>query len=1093
MPTAIFGRLCGALLLALLLNAPSAASDRAQPMRFDRLTLDDGLSQSAVVSVLQDSNGYMWFGTESGLNRFDGYEMTRFTQDRGNPNAILSDFIYDLDEDSKGNLWIATNGGGLARYDHVTESFASYRHDPANPASLSSEVVRTVLVDQQDRVWVGMRGAGLDRYDAESGTFIHYPLGDSDEQSVFALFMDATDTLWVGTDAGLFAVDAFSGETREFRAEATDGSLSSDRIRSILADSSGRLWVGTYDGGLNRYDAASNSFIHYALDKSDAASLSSNRVTSIFEDADARIWVGTMDGLNLYDEVNDGFHHFVSDPSDLASLSSNAVSDIFQDQSGLMWFGTLTNGVSKWNPRSWALGLQDSGSIAATEDAQPVVTSFATDARNRVWIGTFGEGLLARNRSTGEIQRFRHDPAAANSLSDDRVMSLAIDREGLVWAGTMRGGLSVLDPDSGEFTVYRHDAEDPASLSADGVMSIFEDSRGEIWVGTFGGGVSLFDRASGTFSTIRDGLDSTRITTIAEDQNGNVWIGTDAGGLSLYNRASEELTTFRYDRGDAYSLSADTIYSLHVDADGTVWVGTRGAGLDRVVGNSDEPESIRFANLSSRDGLSNNVIYGVQSTAAGELWLSTNYGITRLNPKTKDVRVLHRRHGLQSEEFNFGAHHAAADGTLYFGGPAGFNEFEPEGLPVSKAIPPVMLTGFYKFGDSAESDLPANLSDGIELDHNETNLSFEFAALDFVSSEANRYMYKLEGFDKRWIDLGTQRRVTYKNLDDGQYLLRVKAANADGVWNEAAFAMPISVKPAPWDTWWAYMIYGGLLAQLGVALWWMHKRRLHREAMYSKRLEREVEQRTQELARRSEELIELNQSLQESSLSDPLTGLRNRRFVFEEISRDLETIGRKHADERLGMNTSSNADLVFMMIDLDNFKPINDTYGHAAGDQVLLEIRDVLLATCRRSDFVVRWGGDEFVVVAKQSRDGEAEALAERIRSKIASTSFVLEEGQTVRTTCSIGFVAYPLYSGHSESAGLDEVIHLADSLMYEAKSQRNAWVGLLGVDEAATSADFETGEIAPSSVLFRARRNGNLIKHQPDHVTTIVGAEGVA
>ena len=293
--------------------------------------------------------------------------------------------------------------------------------------------------------------------------------------------------------------------------------------------------------------------------------------------------------------------------------------------------------------------------------------------------------------------------------------------------------------------------------------------------------------------------------------------------------------------------------------------------------------------------------------------------------------------------------------------------------------------------------------------------------------------------------------------------------------------MPVRVTPALWDTWWAYTGYLAMVVQFFVFLWLGHKRKIRREEEYSNRLEMQVKQRTAEIAGRNLELKNLNKSLEESSLSDPLTGLRNRRFVFEEVSKELDVIQRRFNETQRGLNPHDAADLIFMMIDLDNFKPINDTYGHAAGDQILLEVRDLLLGTCRKSDFVIRWGGDEFVVIAKQSNPGEAEALAERIRSTIAEHTFAMDGGQVVRTTCSIGFAAYPIFSSPRDEDSLDQIINLADSLMYEAKKQRNAWAGMLGISEAAASEGFDLDGIEPTSPMFRARREGNLEVYNAD------------
>ena len=1062
-------------------------------MRFDRLTPESGLSQSSVVTILQDSQGFMWFGTENGLNRYDGYEFEQFRRERGNPVALNNDFIYDLAEAPDGTLWVATKGGGLSGYDPKSGEFRNYRRENDDSSGIAGNFARAVLADEDGTVWVGLRDGGLNRFDPRSETFTHVVLGEA--STVVALHRDAAGILWVGSDQGLYALDTADGTFKTYRHDARNElSISEDLVRSILEDSAGNLWVGTQSGGLNRLDRGTGHFQRYAHDPEDPESISTDRVSAIFEDNEGRLWIGTPRGLNLLNVANGRFVRYHNDTGDASSLGSDAVTSIFQDRSGILWVGTLTGGVSKWNPRTWGLGLRDASDLATSKESKPVVTAFATEDPDTVWIGTFGEGLLRLNRREASVTRYRHDPSDPNSISDDRVMSLMLDSGGVLWIGTMRGGVNRLDTASGENKRYSHDPANPRSLGAPGVMSIFQDSRGNVWVGTFGGGVSVYDAATDSFSgnteVASNGttLSASRVTSFAEGSRGNIWVGTDSGGLHLFNLDTKTFTQFLYDADDPNSLSSDTIYSLHTDTGGTVWVGTNGGGLDRIIGNSNVPARVQFSNLSQMDGLPNDVIYGVQSDSSGRIWLSTNYGISQVNPETGAVKNLHRKDGLQSEEFNFGAHHQSAAGELYFGGINGYNVFNPDNLKASTLIPPVILTGFFKSNDPNKSDLPEHLEDGIEISYQDDNVSFEFAALDFAAPEQNRYKYKLEGFDKEWIDLGNRRRVTYTDLNDGNYLLRVKAANSDGIWNEAGIAVPLRVTPAPWDTWWAYLGYAAMLAQLALFLWFGHLRRVSREEEYSHRLELEVRQRTVALAEANAELKGLNKSLQESSLSDPLTGLRNRRFVFEEVTRELASISRKYSDEDDGIVANDTSDLVFMMIDLDNFKPINDTYGHAAGDELLLSIRDVLLSTCRRSDFVIRWGGDEFVVIAKQAHRGESEALAERIRREIADRNFSLQEGQIVRTTCSIGFVAFPLFRGQADNGSLDEVINLADNLMYEAKRQRNAWVGMLGINEAVTSKGFDCEGLEPSSILFRSRRSGRIYEHEREDVKKALG-----
>ena len=1075
------GILFGLLASAVLISASPAQGDSgfdAHPMRFEHLTLDEGLSQSNVLSILQDSRGQMWFGTENGLNAFDGYEFRTYYRERGNADSLSSDFVFDVAEDAKGDLWIATNGGGLAHRDSRGEIFTSYRHNAEDASSIGSNVVRRVLVDNDGSIWAGTRNGGLSRLDVSTGKFSHYRFtSEAGADNIYSLLQDSSGNIWAGGDHGLTRIENKSGEITTF-------AVSPHSVRAVYEDSAGLVWVGTFGGGLHRFDNTTQSFTGFVNDVENNKTISGNEVTAIFEDSDGRFWVGTTAGLNLLDRSSGNFVRYLKDDSDLTSLADNSITVIYEDRGGVLWVGTKTHGISKWNSRTWAYGFEPGTEITTKPDTKPVVTSFVEDLTGRLWVGTFGEGVNAINRETGEVSRFRHDPADSRSISDDRVMSMMRDSGGKLWIGTMTRGIDRLDPETGEIERFRFNADDPTSLSANGIMTMYEDSTGQVWVGTFGGGISLFDKASRSFKRFShdpetaSSLSSNRVTSFVEDASGRMWVGTDAGGLNLFDAESGEFARFRHDANDPKTLADDTVYALTIDESGTVWVGTRGGGLNRVVGAATRPDTIYFDNMSVSDGLANDVVYGIQIDTAGQLWMSTNYGISRYNPETGEFSNLHRADGLQSEEFNFGAHYRSDSGELFFGGNNGYNAFAPEELQLSAAVPAIMLTAFHNMSDPTRSGLPDDESEGIDLGYRDDNIAFEFAAMDFAAPSMNQFAYKLEGFDKDWIMLGTERRVSYTDLDAGNYLLRVRAANSAGVWNDTGFAMPVRVAAPPWATWWAYLAYLAMAVQAALFLWIAHKRKIEREEEYSRRLEQEVEARTEQLSDRNKQLKLLNQALQESSLSDPLTGLRNRRFVFEEVSRDLEVVRRRIDDEQQGMDQSDSVDLIFMMIDLDNFKPINDTYGHAAGDGMLLQVRDALLSTCRRSDFVIRWGGDEFLVIAKQTRPQESEALAERIRKTVAGTNFSLGDGQIVRTTCSIGFAAYPLFRAQLDESGLDQIISLADGLMYEAKRKRDAWAGMFTPTEACTSFAIEDGELEPTSLLFRAKRAGKLLTH---------------
>ncbi len=854
--------------LALLAGVISVQAGAAQrPMHFEHITIQDGLSQSAVMSILQDSQGFLWFTTESGVNRYDGYTVRSFTPDRRDPNSLPVGFVWAVSEDSNGDLWLATEGAGIVRYERSTDVFESFTHDPNDTSTLASNVIRTLLIDSDGQIWVGTRGSGLDQLDPVTGQVRHFRHNAADPRSlsddtVYTVHEDRFGALWVGTGRGLNRLDASTGRFEQFLHDAQDpGSLSADAVISIFEDRNGTLWVGTFEGGLNRFDRRSRSFIHYRHDDADSTTLSHDHVRVIFEDTAGRFWVGTQDGLNLMDRAAGTFTRYYHDSASTSSLGDSYVMSIYEDRGGALWIGTRAAGVSKWNTRSWNLGHYSEQWLHDLD-----VTSFAQDRDGHVWVGTFGGGVARLDANLNIVEHLRANAGTDTALSDDSVMSLALDSRGALWIGTMTGGLNRLDPTSGRVDVLRHDPSDPSSLGADGIMSLYEDSQGNLWVGTFGGGANrldldslamrrfVADAADGT------GLSNPRATAFVEDSTGHIWIGTNAGGLNLYDPSSGRFTHFQHDPSDLESLSANSIYALHLDPRGTIWVGTAGGGLDRIVGSGERPENIRFENISTLDGLPSNVVYGIESDERGQLWLSTNNGLTRFDPATGSAKTFHRNHGLQADEFNYGAHHTGSDGTLYFGGAYGFNAFRPSALLETTAAPRVVLTSFEKLNEPAATERPHELLERVELGYRDDIVTFEFAALDFIAPEKNQYAYRLEGFDDDWVQLGNRRRVTYTNLDAHDYIFRVRAANSDGVWNEQGLTIPVVVSPAPWETIWAYAAYAASAMLLLMLGWRHHRHKLQREAQYSQELEQQVRDRTTELRQRNLELEEASRA-----------------------------------------------------------------------------------------------------------------------------------------------------------------------------------------------------------------------------------------
>lgn len=1031
-------------LLALSCAPVFAQQPDSSPMRFVRYGMDEGLSQSAVNRMVQDRAGFIWVATENGLDRFDGYSFRSYRHDRADSRSLPNDFVTDLGLDAYGNLWIGTDGGGLARRVTGRHGFDVYSSNPGDPASLAGNHVRRVLADPRGWIWVGTMRHGLSRLDPRNGTFTHYrhdpgnPASLSDDR-IYSLWLDDDGTLWVGTGAGVDRIDAATNTVERVMPNASwAGTPGDNRVLAILRDRNDALWVGTARDGLGRLDEETQRFRVYRHDETDPRSLAGDRIEALYEDTSGRLWVGTTDGLHLMDRRSGEFSRYAHEPSDASSLSDSYVVSMLEDRAGVLWVGTKTGGMSKWNSRSWAMGHVDKGNV----------TSFTHDDAGRLWVGTFGDGISVYDGTGSSPVQIRHDVDTPGSLSDDRVMALATGTDGSVWAGTMHGGLNRIDPADFSVSVYRHDPNDADSLPADGVMSLFVCADGLVWVGTYGGGLSRFgddDEAFVVYSGDADysaSFRSPNVTAISEDETESIWVGTSSGGVGRLDAETEAWTHFDHDPGNEHSLSSQAVYAIHIDAAETVWVGTR-AGLNRFVPASAEGEAARFVSITQKDGLANNTVYGIRSDAEGRLWLSTNYGISRYDPATGEVLNYHASDGLQGEEFNFGAHHLGPDGVLYFGGSNGFNAFDPGQLGSSSEAPLVALTGFSKMNRPVPTEIPYEALQRVDLGYTDDMVSFEFAALDFSDPGQNRYAYMLEGFDKEWVDAGNLRRATYTDLPGGKYVFRVSAANSDGVWNDRGISLSMYVQDPPWLTWWAYVAYAMLI--LG-ALFGIHvrqQRKLAREAEYSRRLESEVRDRTKELGERNKQLEQANDKLKIASLTDALTGLRNRRYLFEHISKDIDLV-RRHYDS--GAEVDRNNHIVFVMVDLDNFKPVNDSCGHVAGDRMLLQVRDALVSACRSSDVVIRWGGDEFLVVGREATDEDASALAERIRARIAQSVFAVGNGQIARTTCSIGFAAYPFIREQPDLVGWEQVMGIADVALFRAKQERNGWAGIHGV-----------------------------------------------
>ena len=799
------------LLFAALQPAAARESDvtfaPGAHLRFEHLTIDDGLSQNAGLALLQDRQGYLWIGTQDGLNRYDGYTITQFKHDPDNPQTISANSIIALYENRDGFLWVGTWGGGLNRLDPVTGVFTRYLPDPQNPASLSHPIVTDIFQAESGALWVATLG-GLEKFDPASGDFTHFR---HDPQNPATLSSDAISVivpaadgkLWLGTGAfgapgaGLNLFDPATGTVQRF--EQTGECLASPNISDILPDSQGNLWIafGGYavsGGGLDRYHPQTDACAHFDNARTFDNQITDNNLTDLAFDRDGGLWVTSWSSgvwrMSPGGQFS-GIHH---NPADPESLSNDNTFSVLQDRSGVIWIGTLSAGINKLNLdtlqfRTYRADASNPNSLPSNH-----IGSFTETTDGKIWVGTWESGLARFDPATGAFTQYKNDPANPQSISSDLVMSLYADSDGTLWAGTLGGGLNHFDPRTGLFTRYQNDPANPQSLLENQVTYITRDSAGRLWVSNFAG-LSRLDPDARGFVNYPMPAPATTLRAIGDE----LWIGTWGGGVYRLDLANPDsldpakaaFSTLTHDPANPNSLSHDSVWAIVQSPDGLLWLATEG-GLNRY-----DPQTGQFKAYTEKDGLRNATILGLLQDKNGFLWLTTNNGLAKFDPKTETFQVYDKSDGLQGNEFNSNAYFQARNGDFYVGGVSGFSAFDPLNLRQNELPPPVVITNFSIFN----TPQPFNPAESVRLNYDQNFISFEFAALDFHNPRQNQYAYLLEGFDKEWVQAGTRNYASYTNLPGGDYTFRVRAANSDGVWNETGAALRLTVTPPFWQTW----------------------------------------------------------------------------------------------------------------------------------------------------------------------------------------------------------------------------------------------------------------------------------------------------
>ncbi|MCY7353418.1 MAG: response regulator [Cytophagaceae bacterium] len=802
------------LVMGWVLAGPAVAQ---APLKFEHLTVKDGLSQNAILSMIQDRKGYLWFGTSDGLNKYDGYTFTAYKYTPHDPTSISQNVINKIWEDKQGLIWIGTAAGGICKFDPSTEQFTSYH--PPQPKNLFVPALRSASAINEDGeglMWVGSFGGELRRFNKKTGQFSEkYALNyqsTADESNagfdrISALYKDRTGTLWVGNRAGmhkLILTPGIAGKPTQVRFQQyrhdpeNPNSLSANNVRFIYQDKKRLFWIGTANHGLNRFDPKTGAVTQYQYDPKNPNSLSNNSFfsQSAVEDAQGNLWIGTTNGLNQLNREQTGFTRYRHDPADATSLGSNFVSNLLLDQAGSLWVGTI-KGISRTDPhqppfRSYGYSLPPANALRGS-----AVSALYEDKFGILWIGT-ENGLDAFDPQTNQ---FTHVELTKPPFSS-RITSILEDRSAIFWMSS-DDKLMRFNRKTGEFNSSSGSLTLDKKLAGHRIYTLYEDRQGLLWIGSQVG-VRSFDRQTGTIreylhdpnnpKTISDH----QINAIQEDNRGNIWFGHGSVALSKLNQKTGRFTRYQHRVDDSTSLSSNLVNCIHQDSKGVLWFGTKAGGLCRF-----NEQSQTFTTFTDKQGLINNTINAILEDNQGNLWLNTNGGLSRFSPTTRTFTNYDVQDGLQSNLLSRAAW-KGRDGTLYVGSDNGFNVFNPEDIRPNGYVPPVVITRFRLF----DKALPGKSEAAeIELSYHQNFISFEYAALNYTNPQKNQYRYQLEGVDPNWVQAGTRRVANYTNLGPGEYTFRVKGSNNDGLWNEQGTSMRVIIHPPWWRTWWAYAFY----------------------------------------------------------------------------------------------------------------------------------------------------------------------------------------------------------------------------------------------------------------------------------------------
>jgi PAS domain S-box-containing protein len=848
-------------LLFLLITYYSIITGQGQEFKIEQITPKQGLSQSTVNCIVQDKYGFMWFGTQDGLNKYDGYDFTVFKPQIHDTGSISNNVVRIIYEDGYGYLWIGTEDG-LNRYNHDTEKFTHYCYSRKDSAVIGSNSVLSIFEDSKKQLWIGTKGGGLCKYNREEDKFTRfYNEYSAESNQIYVIVEDNlnNDFLLTGTTQGLYKFDKENEVFSPCAQKPAPDNQIARNIRALEQDKDGNIYIGSWGEGLFKYNRRSNKLTSY-FGPHNYSFLNYNYVMSLFMDVQNVLWIGTRDGGLVRLDTKHGQLSFNNEYSSFSSLRNKVIMSLYKSYNGIIWVGTAYNGIYKFVPNYKKFRLYKVEDKGSDNTGNNVITSVLIDSGDILWLGTLNKGLARYDKTAGKFRFYEYNPFNINSISSNNILTIIEASENnrkYFWIGTDGGGLCKFIPGSGIFINYRNIENKPNTLCNNHVYALLEYDSEHLLLGTRRsancGGLDLFNCRTKKFIDILsinnsgNRLISNGIYKIYKDRNGTIWIGTKGGGLFRFTvkninaGKAEEIGNFdvyMLDPDNPESINNNDVLVIYEDNEGVLWIGTSGGGLNRFDRNNNS-----FTHLTEEDGLANNIVYGILEDDRHNLWISTGNGLSKFNPRTKEFVNYDIKDGLQDNVFNLGAYFKSATGEMFFGGVNGCNSFYPDSIKENLHIPEIIITKFLLH--KKDTVIDARLYTGqslrtlkeIKLPYNINDISFEFAALEYSSPLKNKYKYQLEGYNSDWVKTDAGRRfANYTNLKHGRYLFKVIASNEDGNWNEEGTSISVIIGRPFWKSLWFVLliifIAAGIFAF--VMIGWLRKYKLEKSELEKK-------------------------------------------------------------------------------------------------------------------------------------------------------------------------------------------------------------------------------------------------------------------